>query len=409
MKRNTILAGISIFRMILLLFAIVIFGEGNALAQGAVWLYKPGETEPYGTYSTVKDAVSALNNTVKKDNCIIELHGEVEETVSNLQPTYSVTFRSEKNADHTLKFKLSKSTYSGFYLSTASKTMSFGCGSDYGILTIDMNNCGNAISLRYGTLDINDGIAFINGCFEGSGGAIIATTANAPVLNINGGVFRNNEASNGYGGAICVTSKAKINVNGGLFENNSAANGGAIAVVPHVATSGTTNGSMMNLNGGTFIGNTSNTTSPEGNAIYYSATGPFTIGGTLQFGADQDIYLASDANDPQKDRVLVKNSEINISGSNPIPVLLANVIEYRNVLTSGDVTVVAADLNKFSIVDDTDYLKSMYLGLSFAEIDKINDKPSGSINSPVLELRTHFEANMGNFINSDFDHFFEKD
>lgn len=126
MKRNMILAGMSKFRMILLLFAIVIFEEGNALADGTVWLYKPGETEPYNSYVTVKEAVTALNNTVKKDNCIIELHGDVEETGNNLAPSYSVTFRSEKNADHTLKFKLTKESNSGFYFSTASKTIAKG-------------------------------------------------------------------------------------------------------------------------------------------------------------------------------------------------------------------------------------------------------------------------------------------
>ena len=354
--------------MILFLLVIVALFGGYAAAADKdltqpVWVFLPTDTDPSNpsyTFATIQLAMATLNSQTaqKANNAVIELHGDTNETKTTVNPSYSVTIRSEAGFDHTVSYSSYSSVNPTFALrmQTAGRTITLGGGEGYGVLTFDF--CGNlgGLTTSMGTVNIQNGVIFKNGSIsEGAAIRMYSSGDTGPVVNIIGGSFINNSATK-IGGAVCV-AKGKLNISGGIFTGNTA---------------------------------------EQGNAVYCGNTREVHVSGDPVFNEGQDIYIATTLSDDATNiTALIKDGSI----TSTIPVTLGNeaknIFGFRNVLVGGADTVIESDLEHFTIFNK-DEVSAMYLKLGYNANDATKK-------APVIELVTDFFSNFDNFIDNNFD------
>ena len=326
-----------------------------------VWVFSPTDTDPANptnTFETLSMAMAYTASTLKKNNAVIELHGDTYETSTSIRPLYSVTVRSEAGANHTVSYKNYSSatpTY-GLISAQAGITMTLGGGDGYGTLTFDFCGKLGGLTMSNGTVNIQDGVIFKNGKAEKGGAVRLNSTSGTPLLYVSGGSFINNEATD-LGGAIHVAI-GKLFLSGGTFTGNTAAN--------------------------------------KGNAIYNGNNREVHVSGNPVFNNGQDIYIDSNKTADATDiTALIKDGTITSSN---IPVTIGskeeNLFGYRNVLVGGKDIVVESDLEHFTIFNKEE-LSAMYLGLGYNANDATKK-------APVLELVTDFLSNFNNFIDNNY-------
>ena len=114
--------------------------------------------------------------------------------------------------------------------------------------------CGGAIYVGYGELNLTDCVLTDNTATDGFGGAVNVVGS---TVNVTGGSFTGNTADKG--GAIHNSGSSTVSVNGTTFAGNTATDGGAL-----YGNKGT-----VTVTGATF---TENTASNHGGAIYVNKT-----------------------------------------------------------------------------------------------------------------------------------------
>ncbi len=166
------------------------------------------------------------------------------------------------------------------------------------------SNTGGAISCNTANSIVYLNDARIENCTSGgSGGGIYLSDG---ILTINGGIYKNNKTINNkdielfVGGGFVYNAGATLIINGGKFIGNASdAKGGCIF---HHGYEGT----ITNLNGGHFEGNTCDNETYKGSGgLYYAAStkvtnAPVTLSGSVQFCGDgvfgsgtDGVYLAA--------------------------------------------------------------------------------------------------------------------